>query len=191
MRCMTWVGVQPERVIGSNGGIALEWANQVVEATSAWVSLIGLLLSIAGVTMTYFQARSARIAAQDAKTAAEDAGQKVIGFDASVPIYNAVEILHRISELIGRSQWSEANWKCVDVRKLLQRALNAGMPQLNNNDEILAVASYLDVLTNNLLAKISNDGIALNVVEIQGALVNHIVAMTGLCEILRQREVLR
>lgn len=167
----------------------MEWINGFVNESAAWISLFGFLLSIFGVFLTYGQARQARLAAEDAKSAAESAGQKVIGFDASVALYNAVEILHRISELVGRAEWSEANGKCVDVRKLLRRASSARVPILETSDELVAVGSYLNVLTNNLLAKIDNGHVSLDIVEIQAALANHIVALAGLCELLRQREV--
>lgn len=165
--------------------------NHWVNLSSAWITLIGFLIGLFGVYLTYKQARDARLAAQDAKLAAEAAGRKVIGFDASVSLYGAIELLHRILELVAASEWSEANLKCIDVRKILERALSANLDAISNNLQVGALASYLDVLINNMLAKINDPTLQLNIAEIQGDLVVHIIAMTGLCETLRQREVAR
>lgn len=162
-----------------------------VDQSSSWVTLIGFLIGLFGVFLTYKQARDARLAAQDAKLAAEAAGRKVIGFDASVSLYGAIEVLHRIMDLISNAEWTEANLKCIDVRKILERAISANLEAVSSNPQVGALASYLDVLINNVLTKLSDPMIELNIVEIQRDLVAHIVAMTGLCETLRQREVIR
>jgi hypothetical protein len=84
--------------------------------------------------------------------------------------------------------WGGAVEVSVDVRKILERALNAHVNALKDNQQISALASYLDVLINNLHEKSHNATVVLNIAEVQTALVSHIVALAGLCELLRYQE---
>lgn len=167
----------------------MSWLNEFIQTASAWVTFIGFIVGLIGVYLTYRQAHEARVAAQAARIAAEAAGKKVIGFDASVSIYNAVEILQRVCELVGQDQLDEAMWKCVDVRKILERAVNADLDEISESPVMSAASEYLNVLTNNLMVKCQNPHVDIDLVQVRSDLLGHIVAMSGLCERLRQREV--
>jgi hypothetical protein len=108
----------------------------VISDVSAWASIVGVVISIAGFALTLWQLRKTRTAARAASEAATQARDAIELYDAAVDLGSAITTLEEVKRLYRAQVFAVVPDRYSAVRRLIV-AVRAAATTLSDAERIM------------------------------------------------------